>query len=148
MKKNLEIIESEHKITKAGKPFMRFKTSDGWISCFDEKEAKKLKAFEGGTACVEVVQSGDFQNISKCYGEASDEDKEEVEVVKMSPEKYRVNGTGAMYTSYAKDIFCAIFGCRFSAQPDRKSVLKEEWTMEDYMDESIDLVKQAQEAFE
>ena len=72
----------------------------------------------------------------------------EVEVVKPGsvPEKAVQNGTRntTMYVSYAKDIFCAIF----QAQPYGKSVLVSEWTIEDYMKKSIELVKQAKEAFE
>ena len=113
MKKNLEIIECEHKITKAGKPFMRFQTNEGWISCFDVKEIEKLKKFKGQVASVEIIESGEFSNIKKCYGEEQDEDKPEV--VKMSKSKgfevfgkEKVHNGAAMYTSYAKDIFCAL----------------------------------------
>ncbi len=66
MKKNLEIIEIEPKLTKKEKKYWRFKTNEGRMSCFDEKASKQVKAFIGGTACVEVVSSGDFQNIKKC----------------------------------------------------------------------------------
>jgi len=33
-KTNLEILDFEDKETKAGKKYTRFKTSNGWMSCF------------------------------------------------------------------------------------------------------------------
>ena len=132
MKKNLEIIECEHKITKAGKPFMRFQTNEGWMSCFDVKEIEKLKKFKGQTASVEIIESGEFSNIKKCYGEEQDEDKEEVEVER--PVKSAKNGSqGAMYTSYAKDIY---------------GYLDQSIPHVERMEIAIKLVKQAKEAFE
>ena len=145
MKKNIEILGSEHKITKAGKPFMRFNTSLGWMSCFDEKESKKLKEFEGGIASCELVESGEFKNIKKCYGAGSEEvgkvtiDGQEVD---MPPQVIKMNGnvvpknTTTMYVSYAKDIFCALLAWDKDAKIDES------------METAIVLVKQAKEAFE
>ena len=146
MKKNLEIIEFEHKITKAGKPFMRFQTSEGWMSCFDTKSCEALQKFKGTTASVGVMESGDFSNIKKCYGEASGEeegeDNEEVEVEK-HPTKKATNGNSInqnVYTSYAKDIFCGLV--------EDKTNMTINQEPKDLMNVTIDLVKQAKEAFE
>jgi len=67
---------------------------------------------------------------------------DKIEVVKMSDsgpvKKTSQNGSnanfGAMYTSYAKDIFCEIYD-------DKKNI-------PDQMDLAIELIKQAKEAFE
>ena len=78
MKKNLEILEIEPKLTKDEKKYWRFKTSENglrkWMSCFDETTSKQVKTFIGRVACVEVIDSGDFKNIKKCYGEAEEID--------------------------------------------------------------------------
>ena len=142
MKKNLEIIDFEHKITKAGRPFVRFNTTDGWISCFDKNEFDELMKFKGKAACVEVVKSGDFSNIKKCHGEATEipEDYEDkVEVVKPGNVPQSGSKHATMYTSYAKDIFVAML-------PFYKDDL--DVTETECMQHAIKLVKQAKAAFE
>ena len=144
MKKNLEILDFEDKKTNAGKRYVRFKTSDGWMSCFDVASCEALKKFEGGTASVEIVESGEFKNIKKCYGESSDEDLSEVVPEKpgepSAPKAPNRNTT--MYVSYAKDIFCAIVGTDMPQQDGKPYITTEA------MKQSIALVKQAREAFE
>jgi hypothetical protein len=145
MKKNLEIIQSENKSTAAMKPYARFKTSEGWMSCFDLKECEKLKKLEGNSASVEVTESktmrdGEevvFHNITKCYGNAESED--EIEVVKPGvPQETKVVKANeiqvGVYTSYAKDVFCAVY----ITGANKTEVMKD----------CIDLVKQAKKAFE
>ena len=107
-KQNLEIIDFEDKKTQAGKRYTRFKTSDGWISCFDTTTCDELKKFEGKTAQVETAQSGEFSNIKKCLGvgDKANEDSQEVEVVKPQAKKPAFN-QNAMYVSYAKDLIVA-----------------------------------------
>ena len=131
MKKNLEIIEFEDKITKAGKTYSRFKTNEGWMSCFDLESCKMLKKYQGNSASVEVLEQGDFKNIKKCYGEAGNEDSQ-VEVVKIGDTKASNNKNATMYVSYAKDIFIAA------------SIENSAFTM----NQAIALVKEAKEAFE
>ena len=162
MKKNLEILDYEDKKTNAGKRYVRFKTSEGWMSCFDIVACEALKKFENKVACVEVMDSGEFKNIKKCYGEAEEGLKYFVEEVKdEKPEVVKIgngseihnvkgeklkafggmkpiypNNHTTMYTSYAKDIFCEIWE-KGGQTPS-----------EDIMDIAIELVKQAKEAFE
>ena len=142
MKKNLEILDYEDKKSQAGKRFVRFKTSEGWMSCFDTTASDALKELEGRTASVEVVQSGEFFNIKKCYGIPEDKDMNEVEVEKIGrPSENKdfpksKNSQASMYVSYAKDIFCAVF--KGHEEEDPKQI----------MEQSINLVKQAKEAFE
>lgn len=139
MKKNLEIQDFEDKKTKAGKRFTRFKTNDGWMSCFDSDEIAKLKEYEGKWASVETKEAGEFQNISKCYGAvAAEEDK--IETAKPGEFKAaKSTAPASMYVSYAKDIFCA-FVARIPAGEELAQSL--------IMEQSIKLVKAAKEAFE
>ena len=130
MKKNLEILDFEDKKTQAGKRYTRFKTSEGWMSCFDTKSCDALKNLEGKKASVEIVDSGEFKNLKKCYGEADEQDDDAGEVEVEKPQA-KSNGHATMYTSYAKDIFIA-------------GQNQEGFTM----DMAIKLVKQAKEAFE
>ena len=134
MKTNIEIIDFEDKITKAGKTYGRFKTSEGWVSCFDVKSCVMLKGLKGKSASVELIEQGDFKNIKKCYGEAGNEDAN-VEVVKIGDTKASNNKNATMYTSYAKDIFTHIYAA-------------ESMNSQEKMQEAITLVKQAKEAFE
>ena len=152
MKKNLEISEMEHKITKKGVPYKKFNTSEGWLACWDEKEAVKLEAFVGKKACVDIVESGDFMNIKKCYGEAEElvaevmqgtekERDDYVEVVKPGiPVKpgERKSVKGSAYekdpVGLAVDVFCNIWREGFNATVT--------------MTTAIDLVKQARKHFE
>jgi len=141
MKKNLKILgvedtkEGKPRVTQAGKPYARIKTEDGWMSCFNTKASEDLKAFIDKVASIEVIESGNFSNITKCYGEPESEDNE-VEIEKV-PKEIKVskpqNGQ-AMYVSYAKDIFCVLHD---------KEVL-----VADTMQLAINLVKQAKKAFE
>lgn len=165
MKKNLEILEIEAKLTKDEKKYWRVKTQGNqWMSCFDEVTQEILKSHIGcPLVCCEVTEKegtnfrGEptvFYNITKCYGEAekltlSTPMDKEPEVVKMmnrseaviaaykAGKDYKPNGNGSMYASYAKDVFCAIV-------KEDKNVHK----TEDLMEAAIALVKQAKEAFE
>lgn len=154
MKKNLEILDFEDKKSQAGKRYVRFKTSDGWMSCFDTKACEDLKKFEGKIACVEITTSGDFTNIKKCYGEAEEgtttetsttkyetDDMDEVEVEKIPRESKSSKGT-SYYTSYAKDIFVAFIAAETAN--GKTGELNNEIAMK----QAISVVKQAKEAFE
>ncbi len=109
-----------------------------------------------------------FKNITKCYGEAEEvgmgdtamnvnkyidepSRSDQVGLKERKPEVVRMidkegtstypkkNGNATMYTSYAKDIFCA----RCETLSD-----KDNYSEADLMDMAIELVKQAREAFE
>lgn len=157
MKKNLEILDYEDKKTKDGKRYCRFKTSDGkntiWMSCFDSVSIEAIKKLENKVACLEIVESGEFKNIKKCHGERSidlDErnkeydathPEEKPEVVKMSEPKTK-NNYPKDPVGLAVDVFCAILGKMSLDNQIEARFLK------DSMKESIELVKQAKEAFE
>jgi len=120
-KQNLEIIDFEDKVTKSGKPFVRFKTNEGWMSCFDSKSYEELKKYKGKEASVEVKQSGDFKNIEKFHGPAEEESKEKqtakdaVKPENTSKQAKENPIKRDFLVSYAKDAFCAIVG-RISQQ--------------------------------
>ncbi len=149
MKKNLLIEDYEDKKTKDGKRYVRFKTSEGWMSCFDSVSNDALKAFENKTACCEVVESGDFSNIKKCYGVAEeisesipsipDQKPEVVKPGEVVPKNNVVGKNATMYTSYAKDVFVAMTTGREPTTIDQAKI---------GMEQAIALVKQAKEAFE
>jgi hypothetical protein len=147
-KKNLEILESEDKTTKGGMNYVRFKTNEGWMSCFDKKSAKALKDHEGESVLCEVVQQGDFQNIKKFLGGADEDEQEDSPVQQkkavVEPVKQGFN-QASMYVSYTKDLFISLL--------EKVSIgeLKEETANKTFgkiMEESINLVKQAKDAFE
>ena len=100
MKKNLEILEIEAKLTKDEKKYWRVKTLEKtngmeegkWMSCFEVgvKDLLRDISLDKGMACCEVTEKkgtnfkGEdtiYYNITKCYGEAqetvSDEEKQE-----------------------------------------------------------------------
>ncbi len=106
MKKNLEILEFEDKTSTNGKGYTRFKTSKGWMSCFNSDTVKALKDLKGKSAEVEINEttSGDktFSNIVKCFGEA-----DVVEVVKVGEVSKQQKSHTTMYVSYVKDLIVA-----------------------------------------
>ena len=109
MKKILEILDFEDKKTQAGKSYVRFKTSEGWMSCFDGKSSEEIKKFKGANVNVEVIESGEFKNIKKFLGKASESPEVSVEkpgkiVENVSNNKFPTS----MKVSYAKDCFCAL----------------------------------------
>ena len=71
----IKINEAEHKVSKNGKPYMRFKVGDKeWLSCFEEAEAKKLKEAVGKTVDCDVVErDGGWKNITR-FNEVVEED--------------------------------------------------------------------------
>ncbi|GEM_PF-4524539 len=104
-KKVLEILDFEDKKTTSGRGYTRFKTNEGWISCFDTKTNEELKQLKGKSANCEVSESGEFKNIKKYLGEAEEEVKAEVIQIENKEVK---EFPQAMKVSYAKDCFCAI----------------------------------------
>ena len=156
-------MDYEDKRTQKKVPYVRFKTSEGWMSCFNAVANEALKKFEGRVACVEVETKDDFTNITKCYGEADElvtarrqvgelreliPQDEKPEVVKPGIVIDKVKPIGNGYRTPeqmimcemmhdAKDVFCAMMGeVGFKDTP------------EESMKYAIKLVKQAKEAFE
>lgn len=144
MKKCLEILDFEEKETNAGKKYTRFKTSEGWMSSFDIKSSEELKKLKGSSANCEIVESGEFKNIKKFLGPASEKDAVEiVKVEKIQPQASNEKFPTSMKVAYAKDAFCAIVG-RIS-QSKFDDMEKEE--VLDLMNLSIEAIKKAEKAF-
>jgi hypothetical protein len=73
-KRTLKIEDYEDKKAKTGTRYTRFKTEDGWMSCFEADVIKPLKELEGKRAIVEVAVDDEkgFKNIRAFHGEAED----------------------------------------------------------------------------
>ena len=135
-KKVLEILDFEDKTTNAGKEYTRFKTSEGWMSCFNNKTIPAIKKLVGKIVSVEVKKAGSFQNIEKLVEEVKN-GTEKVEEVKVK------TNNKEMYVSYAKDVFCAVITRISQAKFD-------EMTTEDILslvDLSIKAVKKIEKEF-
>jgi len=151
MKKCLEILDFEEKSTQAGKTYVRFKTSDGWMSCFDGKSNEELKKLKGTSANVEVVEKGEFKNIKKFLGAASESVDVTPEKVDEVPKETKVNRNIAngnfpksMKVAYVKDIFCAIVTRISQSKFDDM----EDVEVLGLMDLSIETLKKAEKAFD
>ena len=131
MKKNLEIKGHEDKTSKSGKDYTRFDTSEGWMSCWDKELAKDIKESEGQTLECEVTEKDNYKNITDCYGLGDKNAESEAEKIEVVDDKY-----SAMYVSYAKDIFCAMYNI------DTKE------NAVGLMNTAIDLVKKARKEFQ
>ncbi len=139
------IIEDfEDKKYGGNKRFTRFKTDQGWMSCFDKKIIETLKDNTEIAIIVDVDvdEEKGWQTIKKFIKVAEgDEELEnsEAKEEKKPSEKPAAASKGfshtTMYVSYAKDIFCAMF--QDTDLSDAKG----------YMELSIDLVKQARDEF-
>ena len=108
----LNILGLENKTTKTGKPYTRFNTSQGWMSCFDTATIDAVSAYEGKSVDVEISESGDFKNIKKfirAVGESETPVVEEQQLPRaITNQLPKANGQSAMYVSYAKDLFIAM----------------------------------------
>ena len=153
-KTNVEILDFEDKEAVSGKKYTRFQTNQGWMSAFDKSVIDSLKLLKGKIASVTIahnVEKG-FKNIRAFHGVAtqiSDLPAAPRAVMETKPLPQEHIGTpkkgfnsASMYASYAKDIFCSI--------TSQTTVMKagKEMDLKQVMQMSIDLVKQAREAFE
>ena len=130
MKTTLTIISFEPKVTKMGKPYWRFNTNEGWLSCFDSVVSEQLKLKINQNVVVEKQEKDNFKNITKIYDEVV------VEKVMITPNYPNYitaeNKYLTMYVSYAKDLFIALYG-----NPERPT------DCVGLMNNCCDLVKQA-----
>lgn len=150
MKTQINIIKHENKTSKEGKDYTRFNTSAGWCSAFDTEIIEDLKKAEGRRVSVDIATSADgkFKNIRKFHGivapglETMDEAIQKSDAIIetatsiMKPKDFGKKEyiLSSMYVSYAKDIFCSLVDVKFNSPQDRMSL-------------SIDLIKQAHDAF-
>lgn len=137
MNKNLEIKDFEDKTTQAGKKYVRFNTSEGWMSCFDSKTSNELKEHIGENVNVNVKIDDEkgFTNILKYLGAMNNTENDEEKLVKTAVMTNLSGFPISMKVAYAKDLFCVLINDG------------SEKGMEDAMRVSINLIKQAEAAF-
>jgi len=131
----LQIIDFEDKTSKDGsKNYTRFKTDQGWMSCFDKDLIADVKKSLKKTLMCEITIDGEkgYKNIQKVEGV--------VETPENSPEKPSDSKKAESYTKdpvgMAVEIFCVL------AQITDKNM-----GAMLIMDEAIALVKKARGAF-
>ena len=72
----IKIEDYEDKKTKTGNRYTKFKTSEGYMACFDKDVAEAAKKYEGKEVNVEIKQQGDFKNLTKVYENGSEQQTE------------------------------------------------------------------------
>ena len=108
MRMKIQILEAEDKASQTtGKAFVRFRTAIGWMSCFDTALATDIKKCLGQTLDCEVIEKGNFKNITKVYPLDTQQQDEPVEVVKIPAVEKKANSHTTMYVSYCKDLMVA-----------------------------------------
>ena len=116
---------------KAG-DYHLFDTDQGKMSCFDQVIGKKLvETIDVGSVLVDVTVKGQYTTITKII----DKPKEST----ATPIPAKTNSQTAMYVSYAKDIFIAMLN-------DEDSSMGKGF--KEIMNDAVDSIKQAKEAFE
>ena len=141
-KVNLEIQDYEDKRSKdKTKDYTRFKTNEGWMSCFDEDTIKNLKGCEGKTVAVDVATTNkdgrEYKNIRKLYGLAGNAVNKVIDSVK----EELITATEEQ-TSPRK----TVKGTDYEKDPVGLAV-ELVCSQNMLMSEAIELVKQAQKAF-
>ena len=145
------IKDIQHKVSKAGKPWQTITTDKGEMTCHDNEILLRLeKCFNKGVNCeLETAESGDYVNIRRFVNEfttpphpvkPTEAFKPLVTNTEKSPVNTNDSKTATMYTSYAKDVFIAQMN-----NPDVTVDNSEK--AKSVMNEAINLVKQAREAF-
>lgn len=119
----LTIEDFEDKKSQAGKRYTRFKTSQGWMSCFEKDVIEKLKDSEGKNVRVVVAVDKEkgFTNIRKFLGDGN----VNPEKVRDEQPKISTDRNTSMYVAYVKDLVVAGKG----------------------LQDAINIVKQARDAF-
>ena len=112
METNLKIELVEEKVSKQGRNYKRFKTSDGWMSCFEDKVTQDLVANMGKEIKVNVEERNGFKNITKflgCNGHVSVpiENVTDTTVGKPAFSHDKRSKQASMIISYTKDMVCS-----------------------------------------
>ena len=140
----ITIDAHEDKTSKNGKDYTRYSTQAGWMSCFEADVNAQLKKVPSGESVEVEVNESEYQGkpqyaIQNLYGETNKPVAREPMKV---PSVVKTNNTSAsFYTAYSKDIFLgmheALTRAEVKGDLDEKAI----------MAKAIELVKQAQEAF-
>lgn len=162
MKTNLKILGAEQKTASNERSYYSFKTSDGVMSCFDEKVVKEIVQHAGNEILeVEVKASNGFKNITKFYGISAQKELTEIPeddviaeakakkavLAHVGEDKFSEARTAkdvSIYTSYCKDIFITLL-----EQQKKLNVTSDAGypQISDLMDMAIGAVKQARDGF-
>lgn len=145
-KRTIHLEDREEKKTKKGDRYYRYKTNNGWMSCFDSDVCEELNKYEGRTVAVMVKTKDNYTNITNFVelveGDAPLPTSIPVEVIK--PQDFgkkstsqEINDNVNIYT--AKDIFNSII---INTKDD-----KYRGNYSDMMDDAIVLTKKLREAF-
>ena len=142
MKTNLELESYEQKLGKTGRPYWSFKTNQGVMNTFDKVLSDKLIENVGKFVDVDVLEKNGFKNIVIFYGQTGKAPEEHVhnEPVRPSHDEARKSKDVSMMTSYAKDIFCAMWTIMDHNEKTPEAGL--------VMESAVNLVKNARKAFE
>jgi len=140
----ITIDAHEDKTSKNGKDYTRYSTQAGWMSCFEADVNAQLKKVPSGESREVDVNESEYNGktqyaIQNLYGETNKPVAREPMKV---PSLVKTNNTSAsFYTAYSKDIFLgmheALTRAEVKGDLDEKAI----------MAKAIELVKQAQEAF-
>ena len=100
----VELIEFEDKTAKTGREYTRFKTNEGWMSCFEKELIADLKKVIGQRVICNIAIDEDkgFKNIRGCEGLASG--NQQIAGVPVQKVKVEVDKKTTMYVSYVKDL--------------------------------------------
>jgi len=112
MEKNLKIEDYERKEAKTGRMYYRFKTSDGWMSCFEDSVVQELMKYKGGMVTVSIAErENGFKNILGIVENGGVPNNIPVKQVSsgntMSMPKDSDTKLASVLTSYVKDILVA-----------------------------------------
>ena len=149
---NVKILSHEDKTAKTGKDYTRFQTNEGWMSAFEKEIIAKLKEYEGSVVRITVAIDAEkgWKNIRAFHGlsdvgipmPAEEVKTEKIGVLPTEAASWKSepNRNATIYSSYAKDVFCALVG--------QESVPTTKPGADILMKMSIELVNQAKKAFE
>ena len=139
MKTNLQILAFEHKVTKAGKPFVRFQTEQGWMNCFDSVVNERIMQKIPANHVVEIEEKPNlanpagpaFKNIAKLYDNVEVEKPFKVDLPDQTVEGYSLPVSKEEWTHWnckimtAKDIMVYNGKTKEEAVAEVKYLMKE-----------------------
>ena len=138
------------KAFKTGREYFIFHTSMGEMSAFESKIIDELKAYAGTDAAVEIEYSdtNGFKNIKAILGKAKPGAAVESNGATAIAEA-RASKDTSIYTSYAKDIFLALYTGEKILEEKREDNVKGMSIVTNFelMRRATELVKQARDVF-
>ena len=139
---NCRLLGYEERNTSKCNVYIRFETDEGFYNCFDLTLGEKLKELSGDGDVTLIIETskGGFKNIVDFK-----ESKEEQTQLKPLNISNSNNSNASFYTSYAKDIFCALLDSDKMVQSTGAAI---SISLNEIMKFAIDLVKQAKSSFE